>query len=180
MSIPAFLSLSVSSIADKNLVATASSASGGHGCYYNYHYHYHHRYSHYYYYYCMKKYLKPINGTTIHQCRKFSDPIAEISSYRRHYYYDVKLITCYLNKKIEQSHRASIRLQCSISLSIYLLHLFVYFCQFIDVKYIWYLNVIRILNSKHKNQNIVQFFFINKFHCYIIIIIITIIIFFVL
>lgn len=39
MSIPALLSLSVSSIANKNLVATASSASGGHGCYYNYHYH---------------------------------------------------------------------------------------------------------------------------------------------
>lgn len=75
----------------------------------------------------LQQYLKPINGTAVYQRRKFSDSIAKITSYWRHHYHDVQLIASYLNKEIEQSHRAAIRLHRSIPLSIYLLHLFVYF-----------------------------------------------------
>lgn len=84
-------------------------------------------------------YLKPIDGTTVDQRWKFSDPIAKVVAYRRHDYYDVQLIARYLNEKIEQSHRASVRLHRSIPLSVYLPHLLAYLGQFISGEYIRYL-----------------------------------------
>ena len=87
------------------------------------------------------KYLEPINGATVHQCWKFPDPIAKITSNGRHHYHDVKLITSYLDKEIKQSYCASIRLHRSIPLSVYFPHLFTYFCQFFGSKYIRYLDI---------------------------------------
>ena len=89
-------------------------------------------------------YLKPIDGTTVDQRWKFSDPIAKVVAYRRHDYYDVQLIACYLNEKIEQSHRASVRLHRSIPLPVYLLHSLAYLGQFISGEYIRYLHRYRI------------------------------------
>lgn len=156
MSIPAIFSCSVRSIAERNLVATACRASSGHNsgernreiisiemferqpfsldpafvglsvssradnrevCWY----------------------LKPVDGTTIHQRWKFSNPIAKIVTYRRHHYHYVQLFPRYSNEQIEERHRASIGLHGSISLSVYLLHLLAYLGHFFAGEYVWYL-----------------------------------------